>query len=80
MFHDIRKSRWVRAYRKRLGWRMRAGLQFAFFAFSVHLFACMWYLCAALHDDPEASWVARRGILEERPAYQYSASYYVVVT
>ncbi|CAL1173718.1 unnamed protein product [Cladocopium goreaui] len=28
----------------------------------VHLMACGWYLCAALHENPEDTWVARRSV------------------
>eukprot|EP00972_Heterocapsa_arctica_P116026 16451049-Heterocapsa_arctica.AAC.2 len=59
---------------------MKAGLPLAFFAVSVYLFTCFWYLCAPLREDPEASWIAERGIPEQTPEYQYSTSDYVVVT
>lgn len=29
---------------------------------AVHFLACGWYLCAALHDDPQETWVARRSV------------------
>jgi len=54
--------------------------------FSLHLFACGWYLCAALHDDVHETWVARRTIsdgrslLEGPPMEQWLHAMYFVLT
>lgn len=31
-------------------------------AWAIHILACGWYLCAALHDNPQHTWVFRRKI------------------
>jgi hypothetical protein len=44
---------------------MRGVLFFNFIAglfWIVHLVACGWYLCAALHDDPSKTWLGRRNV------------------
>lgn len=54
----------------------------------VHLLACGWYLCAALHTDPTKTWVARRNIpfdesttlLNATPGEQWLHSMYFVLT
>eukprot|EP00928_Gymnodinium_smaydae_P020870 TRINITY_DN18070_c0_g1_i1.p1 TRINITY_DN18070_c0_g1~~TRINITY_DN18070_c0_g1_i1.p1 ORF type:complete len:684 (+),score=120.00 TRINITY_DN18070_c0_g1_i1:135-2054(+) len=45
-----------------------------------HIFACIWYALAAVHDDPETTWVARRGIMDEPPGVQWLTSLYFVFT
>lgn len=54
---------------------------------SIHLLACGWYLCAALHADVKETWVARRSInssgaslLEAHPEEQWLHSMYFVMT
>jgi len=55
---------------------------------SVHLIACGWYLCAALQNDVNETWVARRArktttgasLLEAPPAEQWLHSMYFVLT
>jgi len=46
----------------------------------VHLFGCMWYFVASMHSNPNDSWVARRGILDEPPFTQWVTSVYFVMT
>lgn len=63
--------------------RVVAGLLFI-----VHVLACGWYLCAALHEDPKVTWVARRLVdvetgstLMEREAWeQWLHAMYFVLT
>lgn len=55
---------------------------------AVHFLACGWYLCAALHDDYEETWVARRSVdaaeqtslLEQGPLEQWFHAMYFVLT
>lgn len=54
---------------------------------ALHLMACGWYLCAALHDDVQMTWVARRGVdnngntlLDQPPFEQWLVSMYFVLT
>lgn len=54
----------------------------------MHMFACGWYLCATLHDDPEYTWVNRRFVdaadekplLESSPFDQWLHSMYFILT
>jgi CRP-like cAMP-binding protein len=54
----------------------------------VHLLACGWYLCAALHSDPTHTWVGRRNVLNDddatllnaSPAEQWIHAMYFVLT
>lgn len=54
----------------------------------VHVLACGWYLCAALHKDPLTTWVARRTVdangevllLDASPLEQWATSMYFVLT
>lgn len=46
----------------------------------VHLVGCGWYLTAWFHEDPEATWVYRRGILESDPYDQWVHAGYFVLT
>lgn len=54
----------------------------------VHILACGWYLCAALHDVPADTWVMRRGVggdppetlAERMPIDQWMHSMYFVLT
>jgi len=69
-----------RVIRRRMNTRARIVGKLLFFLTTVHLFACTWYLVAALHTDPDATWVSRRGILDETPAYQWMTCMYFVVT
>jgi len=53
----------------------------------VHILACGWYLCAALHLEPEETWVARRVVdseghvlLAAAPEVQWANSMYFVLT
>merc|ERR1719409_605142 len=49
--------------------------------FVVHLLGCGWYLVPALGvEDPEDTWVARRGILGEGPGTLWLHSIYFVLT
>jgi len=54
---------------------------------ALHLLACGWYLCAALHDDVTQTWVARRSVnvdgtslLEAAPFEQWLVAMYFVLT
>mmetsp|Transcript_72243 Transcript_72243/g.199226 ORF Transcript_72243/g.199226 Transcript_72243/m.199226 type:complete len:764 (+) Transcript_72243:84-2375(+) len=53
---------------------------------SLHLLACFWYLAAALHDDPEETWVGNRvnadgtSLLNSGPFQQWLTSMYFVLT
>lgn len=73
--------------------KMRQGRGVLFFNFViallwvVHLMACGWYLCAALHSDPDRTWVGRRNILndddtllEASPFEQWLHAMYFVLT
>lgn len=53
----------------------------------VHILACGWYLCAALHQDPSRTWVYRRQLdsagtllVEESPEVQWINAMYFVLT
>mmetsp|Transcript_113513 Transcript_113513/g.367239 ORF Transcript_113513/g.367239 Transcript_113513/m.367239 type:complete len:751 (-) Transcript_113513:154-2406(-) len=53
----------------------------------VHVMACGWYLCAALHDDPLDTWVARRtvdaagdNLLSRPPIDQWMQAMYFTLT
>jgi len=57
--------------------------------FSVHIFACLWYACAALHQDYEETWVWRREVwsgkqmvplTEKGPLQQWGNAMYFVLT
>mmetsp|Transcript_123516 Transcript_123516/g.384492 ORF Transcript_123516/g.384492 Transcript_123516/m.384492 type:complete len:745 (-) Transcript_123516:306-2540(-) len=54
---------------------------------TIHFLACFWYLCAALHDDPEVTWVGRRSVdqhgtslLSQGPFEQWLVAMYFVLT
>mmetsp|Transcript_72244 Transcript_72244/g.199231 ORF Transcript_72244/g.199231 Transcript_72244/m.199231 type:complete len:750 (+) Transcript_72244:47-2296(+) len=54
---------------------------------TVHLLACFWYLAAAIQDDPQETWVGRRGIdaagtslLNASSVEQWVTSMYFVFT
>lgn len=54
---------------------------------TLHLLACGWYLCAALHADPQETWVGRRpvdkngtSLLNQGPFEQWLVSMYFVLT
>eukprot|EP00931_Biecheleriopsis_adriatica_P043871 TRINITY_DN25069_c0_g1_i3.p1 TRINITY_DN25069_c0_g1~~TRINITY_DN25069_c0_g1_i3.p1 ORF type:complete len:655 (+),score=101.66 TRINITY_DN25069_c0_g1_i3:81-2045(+) len=46
----------------------------------IHIMACGMYLCAALHEDVEVTWLSRRGILDAPPAEAWSHAMYFVLT
>lgn len=54
----------------------------------VHLMACGWYLCAALHENPEDTWVARRSVSNtdgdilwgKEPEVQWVHALYFILT
>lgn len=55
----------------------------------VHLTACLWYICAALHEDQELTWVGTRCtennglsvcLLDQGPGHQWVHSMYFVLT
>lgn len=53
--------------------------------FVVHLMACGWYLCAALHEDPLDTWLARRTaggmmLLFREPLEQWIHAIYFIFT
>jgi hypothetical protein len=39
--------------------------------FSVHLIACFWFFSAVLNDFSPATWVFRKGIVDNGPLWQY---------
>jgi len=57
---QVRNSKWVKAMERQRSFRL-LNLVLALMLV-VHMLACGWYLCAALHDDPQLTWVARRSI------------------
>jgi len=57
--------------------------------FAVHIFACFWYVCAALHVDYKQTWVARRivwagseevALVEKGPLEQWGNAMYFILT
>jgi len=62
---------------------------FCALTFAVHIFACFWYICAALHEDHMETWVARRivwsgglevPLVEKGPIEQWGNAMYFVLT
>jgi len=84
-FTSKSKSPFVRWFQSLRGVRI---VNFFFgLVWSVHLLACGWYLCAALHGDVLETWVARRAmdvsgtsLLEAGPPEQWIHSMYFVLT
>jgi len=70
-------TRWVRVMNNAVG-----------LLWAVHLFACGWYLCAALHTNPHETWVGRRSVdtdgdislLTRPPMDQWVHSCYFILT
>lgn len=58
------------------------------FLWVVHILACGWYICAALHDDPTNTWVSRRHVdsvgdrhlIDCLPWEQWLQSMYFILT
>lgn len=82
----VRKSSFVKTMDRQRSFRMlnlTVGLLLV-----VHLLACGWYICAAMHDDPQLTWVARRSIdgsgeeplLSAPPFDQWVHAMYFVLT
>jgi len=80
-----KRSGWYEWFEKQKGVRI-INLVFGL-AWVVHILACGWYLCAALHDIPEDTWVYRRSVDaqghslgESEPVDQWLHAMYFVLT
>mmetsp|Transcript_101992 Transcript_101992/g.297468 ORF Transcript_101992/g.297468 Transcript_101992/m.297468 type:complete len:747 (-) Transcript_101992:93-2333(-) len=84
-FQFVGDSREMRLFRSMRGFRVLSVITLLLAC--LHLLACFWYLCAALHDDPRETWVGRRSVdasgtslLEQSPLEQWLVSMYFVLT
>ncbi|CAE7443464.1 KCNH7 [Symbiodinium sp. CCMP2592] len=80
--HESATWKYIQAFRGVRMMNLTVGLMWV-----VHLMACGWYLCAALHEEPNDTWVARRSInndgdvlMGQDPSEQWVHALYFILT